>query len=250
MDIDVVRNARRVEKIVNYLTLTILNGPLSPGERLGEKDLANYFKTSRGPVREALQKLELRGLVCIIPNAGARVAYYTLDDYISIYSARECMEAMASRLAAVSMTATEKSKLRQLVNDHQEQFKVQPESSYIQARADIDFHHAIIQGSRNPLLYKILCIDLYPLLQFCRRLHRHIPGRGMRALVEHIRILEAIDEGDIELAEIMTRRHIAASRSCVQTIFPTEAVRHPDAELLKSRPSLLRWEILCRTPNY
>jgi DNA-binding GntR family transcriptional regulator len=88
----ILRNGQRVEKIVNDLTEKILNGPLSPGERIAEKDLATVFGTSRGPVREALQKLEARGLICITPNVGARVAFYTLSDFINLFLARECME--------------------------------------------------------------------------------------------------------------------------------------------------------------
>lgn len=242
MDKLLIQNKRRVHEIVHELTQKILNGPLSAGERLCEQTLAVYFGTSRGPVREALQKLEARGLVCIIPNSGARVAYYALPDYLNIYSARECMEGMAARLAAASMNAVEKSKLRKLISEHEQQFHDQPQSSYFQPRADVDFHHAIICGSRNPLLYKILCQDLYPLLQLCRRLHSNRPGRGMRALVEHIRILEAIDEGDGELAEIMMRRHISASRSCVENIYANQSGIQMNPILLKSRPPILKWE--------
>lgn len=242
MNSKAIRNGRRVEEIVHFITDKILNGPLSPGERLGEKDLAVRFGTSRGPVRQALQRLEVNGLVCFTPNVGARVAFYTLSDYINLFIARECMEGMAARLAAVSMTAVEKSNLRQLVHVHEEHFKMQPEGSYVQPRADIDFHHAIIRGSRNPLLFNMLCGELYPLFQLCRRLHRHILGRGRRALVEHVRILEAIDDADDEMAEMMMRRHIAAARACVETIFIAEDMKLIDSKLLNSRPSLLKWE--------
>ena len=237
-----MRNGRRVEEIVRLLTYEILHGPLSPGERLGEKDLAVRFGTSRGPVREALQRLEGSGLICFTPNVGARVAFYTLSDYIQLFLARECMEGMAARLAAVSMTAGEKSNLRQLIHVHEEHFHMHPEGTYFQPRPDIDFHHAVIRGSRNPLLFNMLCGELYPLFQLCRRLHRHIPGRGRRALVEHTRVLEAIDEADGEMAEMMMRRHIAAARACVETIFIAEDIKSIDPKLFHSRPSLLQWE--------
>jgi DNA-binding GntR family transcriptional regulator len=149
---------------------------------------------------------------------------------------------MAARLAAVSMDIVEKSNLRQIINEHEEQFQTKPETVYFRPRADMDFHHAIIRGSRNPIIYNFLCKDLYPLFQLCRRLHQNAPGRGRQALREHIRILEAIEEGDFEMAEIMMQHHIAASRRCVETIFANQDVKSVDPELLNSRPSLLRWE--------
>jgi DNA-binding GntR family transcriptional regulator len=236
-----MNNGWRVEEIVNRLTDEILNGPLSSGERLGEKNLATRFGTSRGPIREALRRMEARGLICFTPNVGARVAFYTLFDFINIFLARESMEGMAARLAAVSMTAKEKTDLHLLLNAHEKEIEKQPEGIYFQPRADIDFHYAVIRGSKNPLLFNIICEELYPLFRLCRRLHRHIPGRGLRALREHAHILEAIEQGDVEMAEMTMRRHIAAARSCVESAFSAEDIKLTDPSLLNSRPPLLKW---------
>ncbi|MBW1698931.1 MAG: GntR family transcriptional regulator [Deltaproteobacteria bacterium] len=236
------RHGQRAEEIIGILTEEILNGPLVSGDRLAEKDLAERFGTSRGPVREALRKLEARGLVCFSPNVGARVAFYTLSDFINLFLAREAMETMAARLAATSMTQQEKAELRLLLEAHEKELSTQPEGPYIKPSADIDFHHFVIRGSRNPLLFHILCEDLYPLLRLCRRLHHRVAGRGRRALIEHRRILEAIEDGDEQMAELTMQRHIAAARSCVETIFSAEDSESHDPELLKSRPAFLVWK--------
>ena len=237
-----IRNGSRTEEITTILTEEILNGPLLPGERLGEKELATRFGTSRGPIREALRKLEMRGLIRLTPNVGARVAYYTLSDYIQLFMARECMEGMAARLAATSMTDREKKALHNLLKAHEEQFQSHPDGIYAQPQANIDFHYAIIRGSKNPLLFNILCGELYPLFQLCRRLHRHIPGRGKRALAEHAHVLEAIEERDGDWAEMTMRRHLSAARSCVESIFRAEDPSPKDHKLLDFRPSIFKWE--------
>lgn len=245
-----IPRVRRVEEIIRHLTNDILKGPLSPGERLCEEDLAERFGTSRGPVREALRKLEVRGLICSTPNVGVRVSFYTISDYINLFHARECMEGMAARLAASLMTTKEKTNLLQIIRMHEEQFRTQPEGTCIQPRADIDFHLAIIRGSKNPMIFNILCGDLYPLFQLCRRLHRHIPERGCRVIIEHTRILNALEDRDEEMSEMMMRRHIASTRNYAESILPTEDDKFTDSLLLNARPSLLKWEKIEDTAVY
>jgi DNA-binding GntR family transcriptional regulator len=238
------RHGQRTEEIISRLTDEILYGPLSSGDRLGEQELSMRFGTSRGPVREALRKLEMRGLVVFTPNVGARVAFYMLSDFVNLLLAREAMEGMAARLAAVSMTDEEKVELRQRLNVHEEEIRTRPAGDSFQTDTDLDFHRCIIHGSRHPILFHILCEDLYPLSRLCRRLHRSVPGRGRRATVEHSRVLEAIEEGDEEMAELTMRRHIIAARKCLESIFNPEDAESLDPDLLKSRPSFLNWDTL------
>lgn len=235
------RHGKRTEEIINFLTHEILYGSLSSGDHLREQNLSARFGTSRGPVREALRKLEMRGLVAFTPNVGVRVAFYTLSDFVNLLLVRETMEGMSARLAAVSMTNIEKAELEQLLNSHEGEGQTQHEDIYNMTSAGDDFHRYIIRGSRNPILFRILCEDLYPLSRLCRRLHRNVPGRSRRAHIEHIRIFEAIKEKDGEMAELMMRRHIVAARKCVESIFDSHD-EFLDPDLLKSRPSFLDWK--------
>lgn len=201
------------EILAEALCEEIVDGAYGPGEKLNEKELATRFDVSRGPIREALKRLAERNLVVLSPNAGAKVAQHTTEDIIHLLDVREHLEGAAARLAAKRMTDEEKKKLHALFDAHVKAVHATDDGSYVQLPEDVDFHYVIIKASGNPLLFNILCGDLYPLLRMFRRQHKNVRGRGERALEEHRRILSAIDDGDAELAEILMRRHIAASRN-------------------------------------
>lgn len=201
------------EVLAEALCEEIVDGAYGPGEKLNEKELATRFDVSRGPIREALKRLAERNLVVLSPNAGAKVAHHTTDDMIHLLDVREHLEGAAARLAAVRMTQEERQKLHTLFEAHVKAVDAAEDGSYVQLPEDLDFHYVIIKASGNPILFNILCGDLYPLLRMFRRQHKNVRGRGARALEEHRRILAAIDDEDAELAEILMRRHIAASRN-------------------------------------
>lgn len=201
----------RSEVLAETLCEEIVRGDLHPGEKLNEADLAKRFDVSRGPIREALKRLAERKLVVFSPNAGARVVSHTLSDILNLLEVREHLEAAAAKLAAIHMTPDEKASLRRLFDEHVVAVGSDPDGSYYQHPEDLDFHYVIIKGARNPILFDILCGDLYPQLRISRRAHKIVPGRGARALEEHRRILVAIEEGDSEFAELLMRKHIVAA---------------------------------------
>ena len=201
------------EILAEALCEEIVEGAYGPGEKLNEKELATRFDVSRGPIREALKRLAERNLVVLSPNAGAKVAQHSTEDIIHLLDVREHLEGAAARLAAERMTDEEKLRLHALFDAHAVAVDAAEDGSYVQLPEDLDFHYVIIKASGNPLLFNILCGDLYPLLRMFRRQHKNVRGRGERALEEHRRILAAIDDRDAELAEILMRRHIAASRN-------------------------------------
>ncbi|SEA80174.1 DNA-binding transcriptional regulator, GntR family [Desulfuromusa kysingii] len=203
--------------IVEQLSLDIAEGHIEPGQKLSEAMLAKRFGTSRGPIREGLRRLEERGLVSFHPNIGARVATYSVKDYIHLFQAREAMEGMTAKLAAESMSLDDKTILRTVFHEHEKQLMNQPDSPYDQDPGDWDFHYLIAKRCGNPILSSLLCDELYQRIRLCRKQHCNTPGRGVRALKEHRRILEAIEENDGELAELMMRRHIAAARKVLES---------------------------------
>lgn len=190
----------------------IVNGVLKASEKLNETALAERYNVSRGPVREALRRLAERRLVVFTPNAGARVAAYSLEDMINLLTVREALESLAARLAAQNMAPEEKAALRALFEAHAVAVAADPGGSYLQAPEDWDFHYMIAIGAHNPMLTTLLCDELYLVLRLCRTQHKKVTNRGRRALEEHQRILVAIEEGDPELAAMQMQRHITASR--------------------------------------
>ncbi len=200
------------DHLLEVLQTAIVEGDLSPGEKLREPDLAAKFGTSRGPLRDALRRLEARRLVITTPNAGARVVSLSTDQLIELYEVREALEGMTCRLAAENMSDTELDELDALLTTHGAEIERQNGREYFRQHGDLDFHFRIASACGNALLRDALCVDHYQLMRLYRHKFSNQSGRPNRALAEHRRILGALQERDGELAEILMRRHIRAAR--------------------------------------
>ncbi|WP_237133929.1 GntR family transcriptional regulator [Pseudohongiella sp. O18] len=194
----------------------IVKGDIAPGTRLSEQYLSDTFGIGRGPLREAIRRLEGRRLVVRIPHAGIRVASLSVAELIELYYVREALEGMACRLAAQHMTEEEIAGLRQVLARHEQHAGLHTNESYYQQEGELDLHYLIIQGSRNHMLHELLCSDLYHLVRMYRYRFSTTPDRPQQAFSEHHRIIEAIADRDGELAELLMRRHISASRRNIE----------------------------------
>src|SRR5688572_8345444 len=96
-----------VDIVAERLEAAIISGQLEPGAKLSEQGLAASFGVSRGPLREAIGRLEGRKLLERTPNIGVRVAQLSLKDLNEILQVREALEGMACGLAARNMTDEE-----------------------------------------------------------------------------------------------------------------------------------------------
>ena len=217
--------------MLRQLQTAIVQGDLAPGAKLNEPELARRFGTSRGPLREAIRGLAARRLVVVTPNAGARVVSLNADQLRALYETREALEGMAARLAALRMPQDQIDELRALLDDHAATLANQP-VGYYQEEGDYDFHYRISQGADNAVLSNVLMEDLYQLLRMYRFKFSIGPGRPGRALEEHRRILEAIEQRDPELAELLMRRHIGAARTRLEA--ETDTINEHDPQQEKS----------------
>lgn len=194
----------------------IVNGEIAPGARISEQYLSATFGIGRGPLREAIRRLEGRRLVVRIPHAGVRVVSLSYAELIELYHVREALEGMACRQAAENMTEAEIAGLREVLATHEKHSGLQANESYYQQEGDLDIHYLIIQGSKNRTLSDMLCADLYHLVRMYRYRFSTTPKRPQQAFAEHHRIIEAIADRDGELAEMLMRRHISASRRNIE----------------------------------
>ena len=204
------------DQLVERLQQAIVEGDRAPGEKLRESELAQLFGTSRGPIRDALRRLESQRLVTTTPNAGARVVALSERQLIELYEVREALEGMTCRLAAVHMSDTQIAALTELLARHEEAIEQAAGREYFRQKGDLDFHYQIAAGCGNELLANAVCIDHYQLMRMYRNKFSAHKGRPRRALIEHQRILSAITERDGELAEILMRRHIRAARMNIE----------------------------------
>ncbi|MFT0860634.1 GntR family transcriptional regulator [Ancylobacter sp. G4_0304] len=211
------KRANQSDALFETLTAAIMSGRIGPGEKLNEPGLADAFGVSRAPVREALRRLQEKGLVTHVAHQGVRVISPSLEDFLSLLDVREALEGMASRLAATAMTEPELEELAIIVDQHGAELQRDPDGPYIQNDFDNDFHVRIARGCRNPVLTGLLCEQFYPRLKLCRSRHGRMKGRGLAAWKEHRRILAALTERDGDVAELLMRRHVRSARQALLT---------------------------------
>ncbi len=204
------------ENVFRRIQAAIVKGEIAPGSKISEPELARTYGISRGPLREAIHRLEGQRLVVRVPHVGARVVSLSHAEMIELYEIRESLEGMACRLAAERMTSEEIDELRRVLDTHERDAAFQAGVGYYQQEGDFDFHYRIIQGSGNRTLSQMLCGELYQLVRMYRIQFSTTPDRPRQAFAEHHRILDAIAERDGELAELLMRRHIGASRRNIE----------------------------------
>ncbi len=203
------------ERVFQQLQDAIVRGELAPGSKITEPGLSKALGISRGPLREAMRRLEAHRLIERVPHVGARVVKLSMQELLELFDVREALESMAARLAAEHMTAAEIAGLRELLAMHERQSDLKKGEAYFQREGDLDFHYRIVQGSHNRMLVTMLCDDLYYLVRLYRTQFSATGSRPQRAFVEHHRIVDAIEAGDAELSELLMRRHVSASRANV-----------------------------------
>ncbi|TQQ19380.1 GntR family transcriptional regulator [Vibrio cholerae] len=210
------KESTKSENLTEYLIEAIVEGELTPGSKISEPELAKQFQVSRGPLREALMRVEGLGLIERIPHIGARVIQLSPTKLVELYAVREALEGMAARLAARNITEIELAGLESLLSTHSTHIDQVEGASYFHQQGDFDFHYRIIQASRNQQLIGLLCDELYHLLRMYRYQSPRSHSRPVEALEEHKFILRAIRQRDEELAEMLMRRHISRSRQLIE----------------------------------
>lgn len=211
------------ERVFEQIRGAIERGDIAAGSKISEPELARRFGVSRGPLREAIGRLEACGLVERRANVGARVVTLSSEGLLEIFQVREALESMAARLAAEHMTDEEIAGLRELLDQHGRQIEEDSGQAYFQKVGDLDFHYRIVQGSRNSQLIKLLCNDLYHLMRLYRYQFGMQSRRAPRAFVEHRMIVDAIEQRDGEMAELLMRHHIRTSRENVKSMLTARA---------------------------
>lgn len=190
----------------------ILSGELPLGGVVNELALAQRFDISRGPIREAVQRLQGLKLITREPYMRARVVSLAPSDVLEIFQLREAVEGIACRLATEHMSDDELLQLGQSL----EQSRPAPagairKSKPIQQSGDrtsFDLHVRIADRCGNSRVRQLLCEELYHLLHIYRRRSGATPGRRSQAFDEHWQIVRAMQNRDGQLAESLMRSHI------------------------------------------
>lgn len=205
-------------KVYESIKSDIICGELAQGSKIVESELALKYGISRGPLREAIHRLEQMKLILRVPHAGSRVVTLDIKTMQDIYTAREALEGMAARLAARHMKDEAIQSLQTLLDEHEQAISESDGKAYLQEEGNIDFHHRIASASQNQWILENLNGELYQLIRMCRFQSGQHPARPATALAQHRQIAAAIEQRDEELAELLMRRHISGAWKIVKQI--------------------------------
>ena len=196
------------EVVCETLREAIRSGVLKPGERLMEIQLADELGVSRTPVREAMRKLELEGYVIMLPRRGTYVANISIRDINEVFEIRTTLDALASGLAAERITEEELEQLERLLVSIGENIETRNMKKVVED--DMEFHDILYKASRNQRLVGIISNLREQMTRF-RSMLMSYPGRLKKTLEEHSRLVEAIAQRDVELAQKLAVEHMENS---------------------------------------
>ena len=176
-----------------------------PGEvRIDERQLALSLGVSRTPIREAMTLLEQEGLLRTVPRKGIFIVRKTKRQIVEMIEMWAAIESMAARLATLNASDDEIAGLRKMFDDFRNSAPAEHINEY--SDANIAFHQAIIRLSGSNLMGKTI-EDLFIHVRAIRRMTISQRDRAARSIKDHMKIIEALERRDTELAERLVRQH-------------------------------------------
>lgn len=198
--------------VFNTLRQAILTGELKPGERLMEIHLANKLGVSRTPIREAIRKLELEGLVIMIPRRGAEVAQITEKSMNDVLEVRRALDALCVELACDRITKEELDALKNACRD----FELAVASGELKkiAETDVALHNIIVEATGNDRLIQLVN-NLSEQMYRYRFEYIKDTSQHKNLIEEHRIIYESIVKKDKETASNEAKTHIDNQKKAI-----------------------------------
>jgi DNA-binding GntR family transcriptional regulator len=195
-------------RISQEIEETILSGQFKPRERLIEMDLISRFGVSRTVIREALKRLEAKGLVRATPYRGVVVADLTVEEIEEIYFLRAELEKIAARLVFKNITQEEIQKLKKLAKEVERHLR---EKSHQMIEVDSEFHRMIFKACHNNYLYEM--IDYLRTKAHIVRFNAwSLPHRIEQSILEHREMIKAIENRNLSQFEKLIVKHLVFSK--------------------------------------
>jgi DNA-binding GntR family transcriptional regulator len=186
----------------------ILSGQFKPRERLIEMDLISRFGVSRTVIREALKRLEAKGLVRATPYRGVVVADLTVEEIEEIYFVRAELEKIAGRLVLKHITPAEIQQIKKLSKEVERQLR---SKTHQMIEVDSEFHRMIFKACHNSYLYEMIDY-LRTKAHIVRYNAWSLPHRIEESIVEHREMIKAIENRDLSQFEKLVVKHLTFSK--------------------------------------
>ena len=209
--------------VFNTLRKAILRGELKPGERLMEIQLANKLGVSRTPIREAIRKLELEGLVLMIPRKGAEVAQITEKNMQDVLEVRKALEELSVQLACERITPEQVEEMKMAAEDFRKVLKSGDVTKI--AEADVKFHDIIFAATNNQRLITLLNNLREQMYRF-RVEYLKQKECYPQLLEEHDKLIALISGGEVEEACELMGCHIDNQAPTVSDVIRRDQVEY------------------------
>ena len=181
--------------------------------RLDERELSKQFGISRTPLREALARLDQEGLVKIVPRRGVFIVRKSKTEILEMITVWAALESMAARLITENASDSEIKTLRELFSTFDgERVRAQLDEY---SDTNIRFHQSILNLSKNELLKKT-AESLFMHVRAIRAATIADDDRADRSIVDHMHIIEALEDRQTEKAEVLVRQHTLNLRAHVE----------------------------------
>ncbi len=213
------------DDVVERLRQAIWSGRLAPDERLREETLANFLGVSRGPIREALTRLEREGLVVKYPNRGAVVARLSREDLDEVFSLRLAIERLAVRMA-VRNAEPKHFEQMQAVIDHLATIQADRLTEQQAAALDAAFHEILYQSAKHKRLYDTWA-SLKPQV-YIFLLTRNVGNADFRlyTVQSHQTLLDTIRSRDADRAEAVITEHVQSAYESILQAYASRSSAH------------------------
>lgn len=198
--------------VFHTLRKAILTGELKPGERLMEIHLANKLGVSRTPIREAIRKLELEGLVTMIPRRGAEVAQITEKSLRDVLEVRRSLDALCAELACQRISEEGKEQLGAACVAFEKATELK--DTTVIAEADVALHDIIVAATGNDRLVQLVN-NLSEQMYRYRFEYIKDENQHERLIEEHRMMYESIMDKDCETAAQVAKLHIDNQEAAV-----------------------------------
>jgi DNA-binding GntR family transcriptional regulator len=204
------------DEVVARLRKLILEGDLEPGARINEPELADRFRISRTPLREAVKILATEGLLELLPNRGARVSRMSEEEIDEMVEVVAGLEATAADLACRRITPAEIDAIEAMHLAMMKAFESRDDARYFALNRDI--HDAIMAAARNGTLASIYC-KLSGRIQRARYSAHKTPEQWRRAIDEHERMIVLLRDRNGDALSRVMREHIRGKKPIIAAAY-------------------------------
>ena len=209
------RKKKRLLREHVYVSIksAIIGGEFEPGRRLIEEKLADDMKTSRTPVREAIQKLEKEGLIYRLPRGGFAVKGVTEEEVEEVFGLRGILEGYAGFLATARMDDAELKSLEDIIALEETCLQDMNVEEFI--RLDGEFHDVVYKAAKNNRLYNLLH-DLRDYIYRYRVIIMRYQRKPQLAVQDHKDMVASIRSRNAKQVEKLVRKHMTRGKEVIK----------------------------------